>query len=159
MWHSYSIFADDTWFSSKTHFTLFFRASRDHKFMYHRKGYFGSETSAWIFGFFKKVLHVLSLSNLVTLGRPTKIKTKRTFFNFSSKTFHWKNLCHPMFLKKVKANRHSEIRRPTVQTWFRWITLQSRPMTSLHERENVVFRRSAIATYGQSYQNWLFCSM
>ena len=86
LWHSYSIFADDTWFSSKTHFTLFFRASRDHKFMYHRKGYFGSETSAWIFGFFKKVLHVLSLSNLVTLGRPTKIKTKKTFSNFSSKT-------------------------------------------------------------------------
>ena len=53
--------------------------------MYHRKSYFGSETSAWNFGFFKKVLHVFLLSNLVTLGRPTEIKTKRTFYNFQVK--------------------------------------------------------------------------
>ena len=98
--------------------------------MYHRKGYFGSETSAWIFGFFKKVLHVLSLSNLVTLGRPTKIKTKKNIFQFFKQNFVAWYRWHPMDLNKMEATKPSRIFRGIIRTKFRWKTLQRAPMTS-----------------------------
>ena len=124
-------------FEIKAHFRSFFRASRDHIFMYYRQRYYGSEISLYMFGFFEKFFYVSPLIDLVTLDVQNKIKTKRTFSEFSIK-YSWPNIAFILSpLIKMKTGIVWEIESALCSYNFRRQTLQSRPGHWLHQQKLV----------------------